>query len=99
VVKALPVENEVVMSSEEEPVQSNLAVTEPEVGTVAVVYWKPVPPTAAFAGITDKRPKPNAETATSAMRLRVVFVDIYFLSEKVGFKTFLNPAGAEISHS
>jgi hypothetical protein len=38
-------------------------------------------PAAAFAGATDDiRPKPNAETATSAMRLRVVFVDICFLS-------------------
>jgi hypothetical protein len=28
----------------------------------------------------DNSPKPSAETATSAMRLRVVFVDICFLS-------------------
>jgi hypothetical protein len=34
----------------------------------------------AFAGITETRPKPNADTATSAMRLRSVFVDICFLS-------------------
>jgi hypothetical protein len=36
---------------------------------------------AAVAGATDVRtPKPNAATATSAMRLKVVFVDICFLS-------------------
>jgi len=37
--------------------------------------------TAAEAGVTDvKPPKPKAATATSAMRLKVVFVDICFLS-------------------
>jgi len=36
---------------------------------------------AAIAGATDvKTPKPNEATATSAMRLKVVFVDICFLS-------------------
>jgi len=34
----------------------------------------------AIAGETDKTPNPNADTATSAMRLRSVFVDICFLS-------------------
>jgi hypothetical protein len=34
----------------------------------------------ACAGTIDNRPKPNADTATSAMRLRSVFVDIFFLS-------------------
>jgi hypothetical protein len=34
----------------------------------------------AFAGATDRTPAPNAATATSAMRLRSVFVDICFLS-------------------
>jgi hypothetical protein len=35
----------------------------------------------ADAGATDvKTPKPKAATATSAMRLKVVFVDICFLS-------------------
>jgi hypothetical protein len=37
-------------------------------------------PVAADEGATESIPKPNAETATSAMRLRVVFVDICFLS-------------------
>jgi hypothetical protein len=35
---------------------------------------------AAEDGATDKRPKPIEATATSAMRLKVVFVDICFLS-------------------
>jgi hypothetical protein len=35
---------------------------------------------AADEGTADNRPKPIAETATSARRLRVVFVDICFLS-------------------
>jgi hypothetical protein len=34
----------------------------------------------AFEGATDRTPRPNAATATSAMRLIVVFVDICFLS-------------------
>jgi hypothetical protein len=34
----------------------------------------------ANEGTLDTRPKPNADTATSAMRLRSVFVDICFLS-------------------
>jgi len=34
----------------------------------------------ACAGATDIKPRPNADTATSAMRLRSVFVDICFLS-------------------
>jgi hypothetical protein len=35
----------------------------------------------AEAGVTeDRRPKPKAATVTSAMRLKVVFVDICFLS-------------------
>jgi hypothetical protein len=34
----------------------------------------------ADAGTIDKRPIPKAATATSAMRLVVVFVDMYFLS-------------------
>jgi phage-related tail fiber protein len=35
---------------------------------------------AALDGTADINPKPNADTATSAMRLRSVFVDICFLS-------------------
>jgi hypothetical protein len=40
------------------------------------------------ATITFMRPKPKAETATSATRLRVVFVDICFLSIKVDSRAF-----------
>jgi hypothetical protein len=47
---------------------------------------------AAFAGITDNRPKPNADTATSAMRLIDVFVDICFLSLRVEPEAFSDPA-------
>jgi len=42
---------------------------------------------AAFEGATERTPSPNAATATSAMRLKVVFVDILFLSVVV-MKTF-----------
>ena len=35
---------------------------------------------AALEGAADNRPNPIADTATSAMRLRSVFVDICFLS-------------------
>ena len=46
------------------------------------------PITEAFAaGATERTPRPNAATATSAMRLKVVFVDILFLSVVV-MKTF-----------
>ena len=38
------------------------------------------PATTALEGATDMTPKPKAATATSAMRLIVVFVDICFLS-------------------
>jgi hypothetical protein len=37
-------------------------------------------PATAIEGAAARTPKPKAETATSAMRLRVVFVDICFLS-------------------
>jgi hypothetical protein len=49
-----------------------------EVEAVATVDAKPAG--AAFDGATDITPKPNAATVTSAMRLKVVFVDICFLS-------------------
>jgi len=50
-----------------------------EVEAVATVDAKPAG-AAAFDGATDITPKPNAATVTSAMRLKVVFVDICFLS-------------------
>jgi len=39
-----------------------------------------ISPAAACDGATERTPKPNAATATSAMRLNVVFEDICFLS-------------------
>jgi hypothetical protein len=53
----------------------------------------------AFAGITDNRPKPNADTATSAIRLIDVFVDICFLSLKVDLKDFFRSAWRRRTHS
>ena len=37
-------------------------------------------PRGAFEGETERTPKPNAATVSSAMRLKVVFVDMCFLS-------------------
>ena len=56
-------------------------------------------PAAALAGTTDNRPKPNADTATSAMRLIDVFVDICFLSKKVEIEDFSRSAGRLRTHS
>ena len=44
------------------------------------------------ADTTEKRLKLNADTATSAMRLIDVFVDICFLSIKVDFEDFSRSA-------
>jgi len=53
---------------------------------------------AAEAGDTDvSTPKPNADTATSAIRLIDVFVDICFLSLKVDPGTFQNRLGSEVT--
>jgi hypothetical protein len=63
---------------------SAVAAAEEMAGTVEPI--KPVAesnvesPDAAFAGATDRTPAPNAATATSAMRLKFVFVDMFFLS-------------------
>jgi len=64
------------------------------VGIVPTVIDEIVAALAAGTAITDNVPKPKAETATSAMRLRVVFVDICFLSLVVE-KTFFSTAGKE----
>ncbi len=63
-------------------VESELtAVVEPERnGTVTPVAEIAVPEATAEDGTADSTPRPNAATATSAMRLNVVFVDICFLS-------------------
>jgi hypothetical protein len=47
---------------------------------------------AADAGTTDRTPAPKAATATSAMRLKVVFVDICFLSISRELRTIRVPA-------
>jgi hypothetical protein len=54
--------------------------------------WITSPAAAAFAGATAttaRKPAPNADTATSAMRLRSVLKDIFFLSISQ-IKYFLN---------
>ena len=52
---------------------------------------------AALAGATEvNTPSPNADTATSAMRLIVVFVDIDFLSV-VELMTFTSSAWVDIT--
>jgi hypothetical protein len=58
------------------PVAESLAHTPTE--EEATVNVAPV--STADAGATDRTPAPNAATATSAMRLRSVFVDMFFLS-------------------
>jgi hypothetical protein len=47
---------------------------------------------AAFEGTAETIPKPKAATATSAMRLKVVFVDICFLSISREIRTIRVPA-------
>jgi hypothetical protein len=53
---------------------------------------------AAFEGATEINPKPNEATATSATRLNVVFVDMFFLS-LVELRTIRTSAWAEMSPS
>jgi len=60
-----------------------------EVATEIVVFVAAVAVlVAAEDGDTVSKPKPNADTATSAMRLIDVFVDICFLSLEVDPRTF-----------
>jgi len=47
---------------------------------------------AAFAGTAENPAIANADAATSAMRLKLVFVDIIFLSRKVAIKNFFTAA-------
>jgi hypothetical protein len=42
--------------------------------------------------MTEKPPSAKADAATSAMRLKLVFVDIIFLSRKVTEKNFFTVA-------
>jgi hypothetical protein len=85
------------------PVESIFAVrSKPSVPVGAVTTPREVvavPPlaatvsdAAAFAGATDVRtPSPSDATATSATRLKFVFVDMFFLS-LVRFRNFLSLA-------
>jgi hypothetical protein len=52
----------------------------------------------ALDGTTERTPKPNAATATSEIRLKVVFVDMFFLS-LVDPRNFRGSAWAEMSPS
>jgi len=62
---------------------------------VSVTVFKVV---AAVDGTTERTPKPNAATATSEIRLKVVFVDMFFLS-LVDPRNFRRSAWAEMSPS
>jgi hypothetical protein len=57
-----------------------LAVTVPANVALVTVTVVVIEAVVAFDGTTDRSPNPNDATATSAMRLKVVFVDICFLS-------------------
>ena len=57
-------------------VADSLVPTVSATASIAIVFAI----TAEFDGTTESIPKPNAATATSAIRLKVVFVDICFLS-------------------
>jgi hypothetical protein len=50
--------------------------------------------TTAADGVLDIMPNPRATTTPSAIRLKLVFLDMYFLSEVV-LETFSNTAGKE----
>jgi hypothetical protein len=70
-----------------------LAVTVPANVALVTVTVLVIEAAAAFDGTTESIPNPNDATATSAMRLKVVFVDICFLSfsrdrefPKLGFR-------------
>jgi hypothetical protein len=64
-----------VVESEADP------VSDPVPFATVMVNWLPaVPENAACEGAELSKPIPNAATATSAMRLKFVVVDIYFLS-------------------
>jgi hypothetical protein len=70
------------------------ALPRPAVPPVVLAVTFVASPAAALAddiGATESSPAPSADTATSAMRLRSVFVDMYFLS-LVRFRNFLDLA-------
>jgi hypothetical protein len=79
----------VVVSEITPPDKPEMKVAEPAVGVEIATLL-----TVADDGAADRNPKPNAETTTSAKRLKLVFFDIVFLSLVVT-KTFFVTAGKE----
>jgi hypothetical protein len=73
-----------------EPVTDAL-VASCKVSAAVVALSSPAAALAAGVPTTDTRPAVSAVTATSAMRLRSVFVDMFFLS-LVRFRNFLDLA-------
>jgi hypothetical protein len=75
-----PTNEEVIVTEAVSPIATDaLAAESVRVSSVALI--------AAEEGATERTPRPNAATATSAIRLKVVFVDICFLSV-VDIETF-----------
>jgi len=79
----------VVVSDLTAPLSPEINVAVPAVGVEIAVFE-----TVAVEGDTDISPSPNAETTTSAKRLKFVFLDISFLS-KVDPGTIPGSAGEE----
>jgi hypothetical protein len=84
-------------------VETNVIGTVKAVPAVAVVGNVPtsnVPSVApACAGTAENPAMANADAATSAMRLKLVFVDIIFLSRKVAEKNFFPAAWPKMPDS
>jgi hypothetical protein len=68
------------------------AVESRKIGSVGV-------PTAACAETAENPPRVSARAATAAMRLKLVFVDIIFLSRKVAIKNFFTAAWPKMPDS
>jgi hypothetical protein len=79
----------VVVSDLTAPLSPEINVAVPSVGVEIAVFE-----TVAVEGDTDISPSPNAETTTSAKRLKFVLLDICFLS-KVDPETIPGSAGEE----
>jgi len=71
-----------------------VAVSSTDVVAVAALTVNVSSVIAAEEGPTERTPRPSAATATSAILLKIVFVDIYFLSLVVS-KTISLTAGKE----
>jgi len=72
---AAPIEMVAVEAAVAPKTISLVGVVTAKASTASVVFGK-----AAIAGTVEIRPKPNDATATSAMRFRSVFIDVFFLS-------------------